>query len=64
MRLTASFNVDHLAVLFLVPVEPHVGNEDIPVMCYKVFDDPVRCFYNVNVPPVDPAMLRLQCGRK
>jgi hypothetical protein len=64
VRLTASFNVEHLAVLFLVPVEPDVGNEDIPVMRYKVFDDPVRCFHNVHVPPVDPAMLRLQSSSK
>jgi hypothetical protein len=64
MRLTASFNVDHLAVLFLIPVEPNVRNEDIPVVRYKVFDDPVRGFYNIHVPPVYPAMLRLQSSSK
>jgi hypothetical protein len=64
LRLTASFDVDHVAILFLVPVEPDIRNKYVPVMRDKVLDDALRGFHNVHVPPVHPAMLRLQCSRK
>lgn len=42
-----------------ISVEPDIWNEDVAVMRYKVFDDGVWAFLNVNVAPVDPTVLRL-----
>ena len=73
---TAPFDIDHLAVLLLVAVEPdicvllalapqdgiatHTRDKDIPVMCHEVLDDLGRTIDNVHIPPVNPAVLWFQ----
>lgn len=40
------------------------GNQDVAIMCDKVFNDLLRTVHDINVSPVNPGMLGLQGSRK
>lgn len=55
LQLTASHDV--LAIP--EPMEPDVWHQDIPIVRHKVLNDVWRVLDNINIPPVDPRVLRL-----
>lgn len=62
--LTSALDVSLLAILFLVPVEPDVGHQNVAIVRNKVFDNLRRAVLDIDISPVHPRVLWLECGRK
>lgn len=46
----------------LVTMEPHIRHQDIAIVGHEVLQDGLGTVLDVDVPPIDPRVLGLQCG--